>query len=220
MADSDLYALRTADCTGRVLGELFQKHRTRLRRLVQLRLDRRVQGRLDPSDVLQEAYLEATGRVDEYVRDPGMPFFLWLRFLTAQKLHQAHRFHLGAQARDARKEISIDQGALGASSVVLAAHLLGRRTSPSQAAMRGEMKKQLETALDSMDPADREVIALRHFEQLTASETARVLGVAERTAGDRYLRAVRRLKRILGAAIESVPGLGDETRPSQAKGSP
>jgi RNA polymerase sigma-70 factor (ECF subfamily) len=183
------------------LGELFARHRDRLRGMVQLRLDRRLKGRLDPSDVLQEAFLEAATRFGEYRRDPAMPFYLWLRFLTAQRLLILHRQHLGTKARDAGREISIDRGALpGAGSAELAAQLLGQRTSPSQAAVRAEMQRKLQEALDQMDPLDRELLALRHFEQLGNGEAARVLGLRESTASQRYGRALLRLKDLLLAA--------------------
>ena len=186
------------------LGQLLEAHRRRLRRMVRLRLDPRLQGRIDPSDVLQEAYLEAAERLAEYLRDPRMPFFLWLRFLTGQKLLALRRRHLGTQARDAARELSIYQGAMPeASSACLAAQLLGKRTAPLEAAIRAEMKLRLQEALNSMEPMDREVLALRHFEQFNNAETAQLLGITESGASSRYLRALKRLKDILGQA----PGL-------------
>jgi RNA polymerase sigma-70 factor (ECF subfamily) len=189
---------RAGDGDGQALGELLARHCERLRLMVRLRLDRRLQGRIDPSDVLREAFLEAAERFPEYTRAPAMPFFLWLRFLTAQKLLVLHRRHLGARARDAGREVSLYRGALPeASSAALAAQLAGRRTTPSQAAMRAEMQLQLQEALNQMEPLDREVLALRHFEQLSNTETARVLGLRESAASMRYARALLRLKDIL-----------------------
>jgi RNA polymerase sigma-70 factor (ECF subfamily) len=185
------------------LGELLSRYRDRLRLMVRLRLDRRLQGRIDSSDVIQEAYLEAAERFEDYARNPDMPFFLWLRFLTAQKLLVLHRQHLGAKSRDAAREVSLYRGALPeASSAVLAAQLVGHRTTPSQAAMRAEMQIKLQEALNSMDAIDREVLALRHFEQLSNGETARILGLRESAASQRYARALLRLKEIL----TSLPG--------------
>ena len=179
-------------------GELLARHRDRLKRMVALRLDRRLQGRIDPSDVIQESYLEAAARLAEYLRNPSMPFFLWLRFLTGQKLLELHRHHLGTQMRDAERDISLYRGTLPAtSSAALAAQLLGHATRPSEAAMRAEMKIRLQEALNGMDPLDREVLALRHFEQLSNAETAKVLGLQESAASKRYVRALRRLKEIL-----------------------
>jgi RNA polymerase sigma-70 factor, ECF subfamily len=183
----------------RGLGTLLGQHRDRLRRMVALRLDRRLQGRIDPSDVIQEAYLEASVRLAEYLRDPSMPFFLWLRFLTGQKLLTLHRHHLGVQMRGAGQEVALCRGPLPeASSAALAAQLLGHDTRPSEAAVRAELKIRMQEALNSMDPLDREVLALRHFEQLSRAEIAQVLGVSEGAAGKRYIRALERLKRIVG----------------------
>ncbi|MGO9915618.1 MAG: sigma-70 family RNA polymerase sigma factor [Isosphaeraceae bacterium] len=194
----------------RGLGNLLGQHRDRLRRMVALRLDRRLQGRIDPSDVIQEAYLEAAVRLAEYLRDPSMPFFLWLRFLTGQKLVTLHRHHLGVQMRAAGQEVALCRGPLPeASSAALAAQLMGHDTRPSEAAIRAELKLRVQHALNSMDPLDREVLALRHFEQLSRAEIAQVLGVSEAAAGKRYIRALERLKGVLG---RSPGGLG-ELRP-------
>ena len=179
-------------------GDLLARHRDRLKRMVALRLDRRLQGRIDPSDVIQESYLEAATRLAEYLQNPSMPFFLWLRFLTGQKLLELHRHHLGTQMRDAERDISLYRGTLPAtSSAALAAQLLGHATRPSEAAMRAEMKIRLQEALNGMDALDREVLALRHFEQLSNAETAKVLGLQESAASKRYVRALKRLKEIL-----------------------
>jgi RNA polymerase sigma-70 factor (ECF subfamily) len=199
-SDSDALLRRLRAGDAGAAAELFQHYRGRLRRMVRLRLDRRLQGRVDPSDVLQEAYLDLARRVPEYVADPRLPFFLWLRLLTGQRLLQVHRHHLGTQMRDAGQEVSLFNGPLPqASSASLAAHLLGRLTSPSQAAVRAEMQLRLQEALNQMDPLDREVLALRHFEELSNGETAEVLGLQKSAASNRYVRALRRLKEVLSA---------------------
>jgi RNA polymerase sigma-70 factor (ECF subfamily) len=192
-------------------GQFLTTHRDRLKRMVAIRLDQRLRGRIDPSDVIQEAFLEATERQAEYVRqsDP-MPPFLWLRFLTLQRLQIIHRRQLGTRSRDARREVSIHGGAFpAATSAELAAQLLGRDTRASEVAMRAERKRQLQDALDRMDPVDREVLVLRHFEQLSNGECARVLGLSEPGSTKRYLRALQRLKEMLSA----LPGGDKELRP-------
>jgi RNA polymerase sigma-70 factor (ECF subfamily) len=195
---------RAGQGDAQALGDLFAQHRDRLRRMVQVRLDQRLQGRLDPSDVLQEAYLEFARSLAEYLRNPQVPIFLWLRLITGRKLHALHRHHLGTQGRDAGREVSLHHGALPqASSVSLAAQLLGRYTSPSQEAVRAELQLHIQDALNSMDSIDREILALRHFEQLSNSETAQVLGLSPAAASNRFVRALKRLKAIL----LSVPGL-------------
>jgi RNA polymerase sigma-70 factor (ECF subfamily) len=185
------------------LGELFGRHSDRLRRMVQLRLDRRLQGRIDPSDVLQEAFLEVARALADYLRNPAMPFFLWLRCLTGRKLQALHRRHLGTRMRSVGQELALHGGTLPqAPSESLAAQLLGRFTTPSQAAVRAELRRQIQEALGSMKPLDREVLALRHFEQLSNAETAQVLEISEAAASNRYVRALKRLKRILTSVPE------------------
>ncbi|WP_439625186.1 sigma-70 family RNA polymerase sigma factor [Gemmata sp.] len=186
------------------LAELFDRHRDKLRRMVQLRLDHRLAGRVSPSDVLQEAYIDALKRVDHYFDKPDQPFFGWLRLVVGQRLADVHREHL-AQKRNAGKDVTIDAPAPGTDSACLAAYLLGGLTSPSHAAAKNEAYAQLEEALNQMDPVDREVLALRHFEELSNTETAEILGIQPAAASKRYVRALARLKQIL----ETLPGFTD-----------
>jgi RNA polymerase sigma-70 factor (ECF subfamily) len=200
-ADSLSERMRRGDA--QAVAQLFTEERARLRRMVRLRLDRRLQGRIDPSDVLQEAFLEASKRLEEYRAQPNIPARLWLRLLTGQRLLILHRHHLGAQMRAVGQEVSLFQGAFPAvTSASLVAQLLGRHSSPSQAAMRAEMQIKLQEALNGMEPLDREVLALRHFEELSNNETALVLGLSKSAASNRYVRALTRLK----AALEQATG--------------
>jgi len=190
------------------LNDLFARHRERLLRMVQMRLDWRLQGRVDASDVIQDACLEAARRLPDYLREPRMPLFLWLRFLVGERLLIVHRRHLGAKARDARREVSLYQDALPeASSAALAAQLLGQHTSPSEAAVRAERLLRLQEAINRLDMLDREVLSLRHFEQLSRRETAQVLGIEEAAAAKRYIRALQRLKDILAGLPGGLEGL-------------
>jgi RNA polymerase sigma-70 factor (ECF subfamily) len=190
------------------LNEIFTRHRQRLCRMVEMRLDQRLRARVDASDVIQDAYLEAATRLDGYLRDPKLPLFLWLRLVVGERLMKLHRHHLGTQMRDAGLEVSLYRGALpAASSAALAAQLLGRHTSPTQAAMRAERLLRLQEALNSLDPMDREVLSLRHFEELNRAETAQVLGIAESAAAKRYLRALKRLKDTLADTPGGMEGL-------------
>ena len=203
--DDLLKRVRAGD--GDALAELFDRHRDRLKRMVRLRLDRRLQGRVDPSDVLQDAYLDVARRAAEYADNPAMPLYLWLRFLTGQRLLMIHRHHLGTQMRDAGQEVSLHRGAIPqASSASLAAVLLGLHTSPTQAALRAEMQLRLQEVLNSMEHLDREVLVLRHFEELSNNETAEVLGLQKSAASNRYIRALKRLK----SALASIPGFLDQ----------
>jgi RNA polymerase sigma-70 factor, ECF subfamily len=197
---------RAADGDQQAAREVFARHRDRLKRMVHMRLSRHLQGRVDDSDVLQEAFLEVARRLPEYAAEPKVPFFLWLRHMTGLKLAEIHRRHLGTQLRDADREVTLHRGGLPeADSVSLAAHLLGQLTTPSQAAIKAETRLMVQDALNSMDPVDREVLALKHFEQLSTSEIAEVLGLSKAGAGSRYLRAIKRLKEILS----QIPGFAD-----------
>jgi RNA polymerase sigma-70 factor, ECF subfamily len=190
------------------LAELFVRYRARLRQMIRLRLDRRLQGRVDPSDVLQDAYVDLAAKLPEYAGHPAVPIFLWLRLVVGERLLRVHRHHLGAAMRNAGREISLHHGTFPeASSASLAAQLIGQITSASRATLRTEMQALLQDAINGLDPFDREVIALRHFEELTNDEVAEILGLSKAAASKRYVRAMLRLK----AVIRSTPGLGDDS---------
>ena len=194
---------RAAEGDQEALRALFERYRDRLKRMVHLRLSRRLAGRIDDSDVVQEAYLDVSKRLDEYLQGPPTSFFLWLRNVTALKLAEVHRRHLGTQLRHAGREVTLHRGGLPmADSVSLAAQLLGKLTAPSQAAIRAETRLLVQEALNGMEPIDREVLALKHFEQLSTAEIAEVLGLSKAGAGSRYLRAIKRLRTI----VEQIPG--------------
>jgi RNA polymerase sigma-70 factor, ECF subfamily len=189
---------RAAQGDRQALDRLFDLYRSRLKKMVRLRLNRRLQGRVDDSDILQDAYLEAARRLPDYLQDPRAPFFLWLRRIAGDKLLEVHRTHLATEMRDVNREISLHRGALpAANSVSLAAQLLGRLTSPSQAAIKAEMRIKLQEALNRLEPLDREVLALRHFEQLTNMEAAQELDLDPSAASKRYVRALARLQKTL-----------------------
>ncbi|MBN2584224.1 MAG: sigma-70 family RNA polymerase sigma factor [Planctomycetes bacterium] len=197
--------LRSGD--ERALADLFSLHRPRLWRMVQFRLDPRLSGRVDPDDVLQEAWLAARQRIDRYSGDGFSSPFVWLRIIVQQTLIDVHRRHLGARMRDIGREVQITGRVYPqATSASLAIHLVGDWTSPSQAAARGEMLETVQQSIEAMDPIDQEILALRHFEELSNGEAAEVLGIQPKAASIRYVRAIRRLKAILA----DVPGLFDE----------
>ncbi len=184
-------------------GVLLTQNVERLSRFIALRLDRRLQGRIDPEDVIQEIYAEAWRHLPDYRRKGTPPFYLWLRGLARNKILELHRHHLGTQMRDARREVTdYQRSALETTSTMLSSLLLDSQTSPSGVAAREEARAGLEAALETMDDLDREVLMLRHFEQLSPRETAIVLNLQEKAAGMRYVRAIRRLREIL----EVLPG--------------
>jgi RNA polymerase sigma-70 factor (ECF subfamily) len=180
------------------LAELFSRERERLWRVIQFRLAEPLRGRLGPEDVLQEAFLAASQRLQHYAASPATSPFIWLRMIVNQTLVDLHRQHLGAQRRDAAREVAIDAQPYGqATSASVALQLVGIFTSPSRAAARADLLSVVKTAIEQMDPVDREVLALRHFEELSNSEVAETLGIEQKAASIRYVRALRHLKDIL-----------------------
>ena len=180
------------------LADAFAAHRERFWYLVTFRIDRRIAARVDADDVLQEAYVAAVKRVTHYLEKPDYSLFVWLRLIVSQTLIDVHRRHLGAEMRSAGREISLGGPKFPQStSVSLAGQIAMSQTSPSGAAMRDEAAESLATAIQQMSELDQETIALRHFEGLTNSEAAEVLGIGVTAASNRYVRALSRLREIL-----------------------
>ncbi len=191
------------------LAEVFSRERDRLWQIIHFRLAEPLRGRLGPDDVLQEAFLAASQRLKHYASSPATSPFIWLRMIVNQTLIDLHRQHLGAQKRDAACELAIDGLPFGqATSASVAIQLVGLFTSPSRAAVRADVLGLVQAAIEQMDPIDREVLALRHFEDLTNREVAEALGIEQDAASIRYIRALRRLKAILA----QVPDLGKEVQ--------
>tara|TARA_R110002111_G_scaffold262289_1_gene337860 strand:+ start:161052 stop:161684 length:633 start_codon:yes stop_codon:yes gene_type:complete len=181
-----------------VLADEYSQYRDRLWRIVNFRIDRRLLGRVDADDILQEAYLDAATRIEHYLNDPATSFFIWLRTVVGQTLIDVHRRHLGAQKRDVRREVKPKRRVFSAStSFQIADVLLGDLSSPSQAALKEELAVQLREALESLNEIDREILVLRHFEELSNLEAAEVLEIESKTASMRYFRALTRLRSIL-----------------------
>jgi len=203
-ADSAQLIRQAVAGDGDARDALFAQHRTQLKRLVRLRLHPRLSKRIDESDVVQEALLDAAQHVHEFRNDGSMPFFLWLRQITLHKLLDLHRRHLGAARRNVRLEVPLHGGLLpSATSASLAAQLLAGLASPSSAAAKAETQRLVQEALQSMDPIDREVLVLRHFERLNNCEAAQVLEIGASACSNRYVRALGRLKKI----VKQIPGL-------------
>lgn len=183
------------------LAKYFFAVEARLKRVVNFRLDYRLGGRVSESDVIQETYVRAAKRIDSFLEKDDMPFFVWLRLEVSQKLAEIHRHHFGAERRDVRKEVKL-KGRLdsGKTSMALATHLVANLTSPSLMIQRAEQIAALEATLGEMNELDREVIALRNFEELSNIETAKALGIEPAAASKRYLRALKRLRDIMEKA--------------------
>lgn len=176
-------------------------HRQRLWRLVHFRLHDALRGRVDAEDVLQQAYIDACQRA-EHFPDDGTDY-IWLRLIVLQTLADTHRRHLGTQKRSVAREVQSSGAQHGqTTSISIVGRLLGHLTSPSQAAMREELGQQLRQAIEAMGELDAEVLALRHFEELTNQEVASVLNITEKTASIRYVRALQRLRSL----VQNIPG--------------
>ena len=177
------------------LANLFQQHHDRLRKMVELRMDRRVQQRVNASDVLQQAFIDLADQLTNYQEGSGVPLFVWMRRITGQRLAKVHREHLGTRKRSAALEVSLQHGpSPQATSAALASQLVGNFTGPQDKAIRAERQVRLQDVLNNMDPEDREVIALRSFEQLSPAEVAAELGITTAAARMRYIRALRKLR--------------------------
>ncbi len=190
--------VKACDGDSTAMAELFDHFRSRLRRMVEVRIDPRLNGRVDASDVLQETFLDVVQGAKDYAKHEDFPFFLWLRLMTGRRLMNTHRQHLGAQKRNAAMEVKRARSAPDATSMSIANFLVGNMTSASRVIQREESRARLEAALEEMDPIDREVITLRHLEELSNNEIAQELGLSKAAASNRYVRALTRLKKILG----------------------
>ena len=174
---------------------LLDRHRRRLRRMIALRLDRRLAARVDPSDVVQEALADAGRKLDGYLRVRPLPFYPWLRQLAWERLVKLHRRHTADKrdvAREAPPELP-DESALE-----LAERLACPGTGPESRVLKDELRQRVRAALDRLTAADRELLVLRHAEQLSTKETAAVLGLSEPAVKSRHLRALERLRSALG----------------------
>jgi RNA polymerase sigma-70 factor (ECF subfamily) len=174
---------------------LLALHREPMRRMISLRLDPAIAARLDASDVVQEVLLEASRRLDDYLREPAMPFPLWLRHIARDHIIDAHRRHRQAQRRGVdREQPAVPAAFADRSSLELAAQFLDQDLTPASAAIQHEMQRRLHAAIAALDEDDREIILMRHFEQMSNQEVAAVLGLTEAAASMRHLRALRKLK--------------------------
>ena len=186
------------------LAEVFSAYRERLKRIVRFRLDYRLARRVSDSDVLQDTYIAAAKRLEHFSQHPEMSPFLWLRLLIGQQLIDVHRHHLQAEMRDVRKEVSLQQSQPSPhTSLAIAAKLVGQLTAVSELVARAERIQRLEATLNGMDPTDREVIALRHFEELSNLETAGVLNIEPAAASKRYIRAMAKLGQLMARFNEA-----------------
>lgn len=180
---------------------LWARHREPLRRMIDMRLDHAIGRRVDASDVVQDVLIEASRRLSDYLRNPAMPFHLWLRQIARDRMIDEHRRHRVAARRtlDRERPLAAPEYA-DRSGFDLADGLRDPALTPAAASLRRELEARFRLALDAMGDDDREILLMRHFEGLTNSEAAHALGLSEPAAGMRHLRALRRLKAQLGEA--------------------
>jgi RNA polymerase sigma-70 factor (ECF subfamily) len=182
------------------VNKLLDKHREALRRMIDMRLDRRIRQRVDASDVVQDVLIDAHRRIGDYLTNPVMPFHLWLRQMAQDRLIDAHRRHRDAARRSLdREQPLVIAGTDDRSTIELAAQIWDRELTPAAAATVRELQERFAAAVEQLDEQDREVVLMRHFEQLSNSEVAEALGLSPPAASMRYLRAMRRLRELLGA---------------------
>lgn len=189
------------------LTSAFAAHAQRLKQTVRFRLDRRLQGRLDESDVIQEAFVSAVREYQSWSENPDVTMYVWLHRLTVRRIIDLHREHLGAGKRSVEREaISMNACAPGGSEWAMSEFLAASLTSPSNAVLREERQQQVLAGLIKMNATDREVLVMRHFESMSNDETAMALGITATAASNRYVRALSRLNRLLASVQKSSSG--------------
>jgi RNA polymerase sigma-70 factor (ECF subfamily) len=189
------------------VDQLLARHREPIRRLIDLRLDPAIVQRVDASDVVQDVLLEASKRLQDYLKNPAMPFHLWLRHIAKDHIIDAHRRHHQAQKRGVNREQPLARpGWMDKSSLELAGQLIDQERTPASAAIQEELQRKLHVALAGLDEDDRDILLMRHFEQLSNQDVASALGLTEAAASMRYLRAIRRLRDVLAPPTGSASG--------------
>lgn len=195
--DTDELLRRAEHGDGQARQAVLVRHRERLKQMIAVRLDRRLAARVDPSDIVQDVLLEAARELDDYLRQRPVPFYPWLRQLAWDRLIELHRRHLHAKRRSVKREQPLAPHLSDESAMQLADRVLARQSSPSDRAIRSELRTRVRTALDQLGERDREVLVLRHLEHLSTREIAAVLGIREGTVKVRHLRALERLRALL-----------------------
>jgi RNA polymerase sigma-70 factor (ECF subfamily) len=191
------------------VNQLLDRHRDALRNMIRSRMDQKLSRRVDASDVVQDVMLEASQRLEDYIRDPKMPFGLWLRQMAQDRIIDLHRRHRVARRRSLDREQQAGALNQDKSSLELVAQLRDPELTPAAASLRRELHERFVEAIDQLEEEDREILLMRHFEQLSNSEAAELLGLSQPAAGMRHLRALRRLREVLGETAD--PGSIVET---------
>ena len=201
---TDILLKQAVDGDDAAVNQLLDRHRNSLRQLIRMRLDQKIQKRIDVSDVLQDVLVEANRRLTRYLNDPVMPFHLWLRQIARDRIIDAHRRHRVSAKRSVdREQQMVAPRGYDQSSIHLASLLGDQQLTPAAAALQKEMARKVEAAISELDPKDCEIVVMRHYEHLTNQEIGQALGLTEPAASMRYLRAIRRLKVLLQGESET-----------------
>lgn len=185
------------------VDRLLERHRAAVHRLVQMRLDPKLQQRLDVSDVVQDVFVEAHRRLAHYLENPLLPFHLWLRQIAQDRIIDAHRRHRGSARRSLDREAPLGAASDDPSALDLVAQLRDPQLTPAAAVAQRELAQQVEQAIARLNDQDAEIVVMRHYEQLSNQEVAQALGLSEPAASMRYLRAIRRLRELLAEPAPS-----------------
>jgi RNA polymerase sigma-70 factor (ECF subfamily) len=199
--DSELIR-RAGEGDESALRQLFARHRKRLRRMVAVRLDPALSARVDPSDVVQESFMEASRKLPDYCSKPSIPFYPWLRKIAWERLVHIHTRHLAVQRRSVRREVGHQPQLSDASVMEFADRFAASQTSPSRGLVRKEIQRRVRCALEDLEANDREILVLRYLEGLSIKEIAAILELSAAAASMRHLRALERLRGLLADSFE------------------
>ena len=198
--DSDELLRAAGHGDGSARHRLLARHRSRLRQMVAVHLDRRLAARIDPSDVVQETLMDAARDLPDYLRERPLPFYPWLRQLARQRLDRLHRDHIRRHRRSVLREEGPGRLSLDSSADALANLLRASGTSPSRQLIRDEMIRRIQDAMSRLSPNDRELLVMRHLEEMSAAEIGAVLGIGAGAVRTRHVRALARLRSLLDDA--------------------
>jgi RNA polymerase sigma-70 factor (ECF subfamily) len=195
--DTDQLVQLAAKGDAAAAERLLARHRTRLHRMVSSRLDRSLSARIDPSDVVQEAFAEAFQKLPEYLRTRPLSFYPWLRTIAWQRLVKLRRTHIGASRRSVRREQMPALPLAESSALMMADQFLAKGTDPGRRMVREELHMRVQSALKRMKTEDRELLSMRYLEQMSLKEISESLAISTAAAKMRQARALERLERLL-----------------------
>ena len=195
--DCDELVRRAAEGDASATRTLFEQYRGRLVQMLNVRMDPRVRGRIDPSDVIQETLAAASHRMERYYSERPLPFYPWLRQIAWEKLVHEHDRHLRAAKRSVTREQTFRPEISDESALGLAERFIGSASSPSEAVQRSELRHRVRQSLDKLTSEDREVLLMRYLEQMSSAEIAAIMDSTEAAINMQHMRALERMRKIL-----------------------